>query len=136
VPPRVKTGPKSTALPKSLERARAAARVAIENNAQDVLLLDVRQQSPLFDYFLIATGRSGRQLRAISDEIDDLLQKELGDERMGTEGYRDSRWIVLDYGDVIIQLFDGTSRNFYRLDELWADAVRVDISDLIAAESK
>jgi len=124
---------KKTTLPKSLDRARAAARVAAENGGRDVLLLDVSKQSALFDYFLIATGRSGRQLRAIADEIDDLLQKQHGDERLGTEGYRDSRWIVLDYGDVIIQLFDEKSRGYYRLDELWGDAARVDISDLTAA---
>jgi ribosome-associated protein len=118
---------------KSLDRARAAARAALDNNAQNVLVLDVRQQSSLFDYFVIATGRSGRQLRAISDEIDHLLQNEYGDRRLGTEGYRDGRWIVLDYGDVIIQLFDETARNYYQLDELWGDAVRVDLSDLSTA---
>ena len=133
MPPRVKTSSSPTStLPKSLDRARAAARAAAENNAKDVLLLDVRQQTSLFDYFMIATGRSGRQLRAISDEIDNVLQNEYGDQRMGTEGYRDSRWIVLDYGDVVIQLFDEPSRKYYQLDELWGDALRIDISDITA----
>jgi ribosome-associated protein len=128
--------PDAPPLPKSLERARAAARAAAENNAKDLLLLDVRKQTSLFDYFVIATGRSGRQLRAIADEIDEVLEKKLGDERLGTEGYRDSRWIVLDYGDIVIQIFDEKSRKYYLLDELWGDAERIDVSDLIPAPSK
>lgn len=135
MPPRVKK-PDAPPLPKSLERARAAARAAAENNAKDLLLLDVRKQTSLFDYFVIATGRSGRQLRAIADEIDEVLEKKLGDERLGTEGYRDSRWIVLDYGDIVIQIFDEKSRKYYQLDELWGDAERIDVSDLIPAPSK
>lgn len=117
----------------ALERARAAARAALENSAHDVMILDTRDQTSLFDYFVIATARSGRQLRAIADEIDHVLQNQLGDRRLGTEGYRDSRWIVLDYGDLIIQLFDDKSRDYYRLDDLWADAAKVDISDLMSA---
>src|SRR5262245_57587611 len=112
-------------MPQGLARARAAPRAAWENNGQDVVVLDTRDQTSLFDFFVIATGRSGRQLRAIADEIDDVLQKQFGDQRLGTEGYRDSRWIVLDYGDVIIQLFDEKARVYYQLDGLWGDARNV-----------
>ncbi|HND51558.1 MAG TPA: ribosome silencing factor [Pirellulaceae bacterium] len=111
----------------SLERAKAAARVALDNEAKDVLLLDMREITPLFDYFVIATGRSGRQVRAIADEVETLLKKEYHDERRGTEGYRDSRWVVLDFGDLVVHLFDAAARDFYRLEELWADAPRVDL---------
>jgi len=92
-----------------------------------VLVLDTRKQTSLFDYFVIATGTSRRQLHAMSDEIDHKLQRDLHDQRLGIEGYDDSRWIVLDYGNVVIHLFDEEARTFYSLEELWADAARVDI---------
>ena len=112
---------------KSLTHALAAARLALENQARDVQVLDLRSKTALFDYFVIATGKSGRQLRAIADDIDDLLEKKLGDRRLHTEGYSDSRWIVLDDGDVVIHLFDAEMRDFYRLDHLWEDAPRIPV---------
>lgn len=110
-----------------MTHALAAARLALENQARDVQVLDLRSRTALFDYFVIATGKSGRQLRAIADDIDDLLEKKLGDRRLHTEGYSNSRWIVLDYGDVVIHLFDGEMRDFYRLDHLWEDAPRIPV---------
>jgi ribosome-associated protein len=110
---------------RSLELAVAAARTAIDNRGQDVQILDTRGQTALFDYFVIATGASRRQLHAISDEIDHKLERDLHDRRMGAEGYAESRWIVLDYGNIVIHLFDEEARNFYRLEELWADSPRV-----------
>jgi ribosome-associated protein len=115
---------------RSRELAAAAARTAIANNGSDVLVLDVCEQTALFDYFVIATGTSRRQLHAISEEIDDVLQKELGDSRLGIEGYEDSRWIVLDYGSVMIHLFDEEARAYYDLESLWADAKVVPLTDL------
>lgn len=120
--------------PHGLEDARklaaAAARVAIENNGSDVIVLDVSRQSAEFDYFVLATGTSRRQLHAISEQIDDALEKELGDERMGIEGYQESRWIVLDYGSVVIHLFDDETREYYDLESLWADATPVPLAEL------
>ena len=111
---------------RSLELAQAAARTAVDNKGQDVHILDTRAQTPHFDYFVIATGTSRRQLHAMSEEIDEKLQGELKDRRLGIEGYNDSRWIVLDYGSVVIHLFDKDTRQFYCLEELWADAPCVD----------
>lgn len=120
--------------PHGLERSRklaaAAAQVALDNRGQDVLVLDVSGQTALFDYFVIATGASRRQLHAISDEIDDRLQKEMGDRRLGVEGFEESRWIVLDYGSVVIHLFDEEMRSYYDLESLWADARRIDHAEL------
>ena len=110
---------------RSLELARAAARTAELNRGQDIVVLDTRQQTPLFDYFVIATGTSRRQLHAMSEEIDHTLEDDLHDHRMGIEGYDESRWIVLDYGSVVIHLFDEETRGYYRLEDLWADAKRV-----------
>jgi ribosome-associated protein len=116
---------------RSLELALAAARTASENGGRDIVVLDMRKQSTLFDYFVIATGTSRRQLHAMSEEIDHTLEDDLKDKRMGIEGYDASRWVLLDYGSVVIHLFDDEAREFYALEALWADAKVIDISDVI-----
>src|SRR4051812_8185223 len=115
-----------TNLNRSLELALAAAQEAEDNRGQEVLVLDMREQTAAFDYFVIATGASNRQLRAMSDAIDDVLQKQFGHRRLGLEGYQDSHWILLDYGSVIIHLFDEKQREYYQLEDLWAGAKRVE----------
>lgn len=110
--------------------AAAAARVALDNNGKEVMVLDVCDQSAEFDFFVLATGTSRRQLHAISEQIDDALEKDLGDKRLNIEGYEESRWIVLDYGSVVIHLFDEETREFYDLESLWADGKLVPLSDL------
>ena len=107
---------------RSLELALAAARTADENRGQNTVVLDMREQTPIFDYFVIVTGASRRQLRAISNEIDNTLEKGLGDRRMSIAGYEESRWIVLDYGTVVVHLFDDEARAYYDLEGLWAGA--------------
>jgi ribosome-associated protein len=110
---------------RSLQIALAAAQTAEENRGQDVVVLDMRPLTPVFDYFVIATGNSRRQLHAISEDIDHRLEDELGDHRLGIEGYNESRWILLDYGSVVIHLFDAEMRDYYALEELWGAAQRV-----------
>jgi len=117
---------------RSLELATAAARTAAENNGRDIVVLDLRLQSSMFDFFVLATGSSRRQLHAISEEIDHTLEDDLEDRRIGIEGYSESRWILLDYGSVVIHLFDDETREYYSLESLWTDATQVDISDLLA----
>ena len=117
---------------RSLQLALAAARTAAENRGRDVVVLDMREQTSLFDYFVIATGTSRRQLHAMSEEIDHTLEDDLDDKRMGIEGYQESRWIVLDYGSVVVHLFDEEMRQFYNLESLWADASPVDLTELLA----
>jgi ribosome-associated protein len=85
----------------------------------------MRDVTPEFDYFVLVTGNSRRQLHAISEEIDRTLESDLGDERLGIEGYSESRWILLDYGSVVIHLFDAETRAFYALEDLWSTAERV-----------
>lgn len=114
----------------SRKLAAAAIRVAIDNKAKEVAVLDVCGQSSEFDLFVLATGQSRRQLHAISEQIDDVLEKDLGDKRMGIEGYDESRWIVLDYGSVVIHLFDEETREYYDLESLWADGKQIPLSEL------
>lgn len=111
---------------RSLQLAKAAAREAEDNRGQNVVVLDMRGQTNIFDYFVLVTGTSNRQLRAMSDAIDDVLEKQLNHRRLGREGYEESHWIALDYGSVVVHLFDETTRDYYRIEELWAGAEKVE----------
>ncbi|MBO7725285.1 MAG: ribosome silencing factor [Thermoguttaceae bacterium] len=112
-------------LPSAQERAMIAAQIIAENKGTEIKILDLREITRVFDFFVIASGASRRQLHAMSDEIDDRFEKEMGDRRRGIEGYQESRWIVLDYGDVVVHLFEPEKREFYALDELWGNAREV-----------
>ena len=111
-------------LAESLDRALLAARTAEDNRGSDIVLLDMRELTSLFDFFVIVTGSSRRQLHAMSEEIDRVLAEE-GDVRIGIEGYGESRWILLDYGDVIVHLFETETRAYYALEQLWGRAKRI-----------
>jgi ribosome-associated protein len=119
---------------RSLERALAAARIADLNRARDIKIIDLRELTSVFDYFVLATGSSRRQLHAVAEEIDEVLRKQYGDQRLGLEGYSDSRWILLDFGDVVIHLFDDETRQYYDLENLWAGAKRVPFEPSSGAE--
>ena len=110
---------------RSLKMALAAAQGAEDNRGEDILILDLREQTPIFDFFVIATGASQRQLRAMSDSIEEILTKELEQKKLSVDGYTQSKWIALDFGPVVVQLFDPESRQYYQLEELWAAAPRV-----------
>jgi len=109
----------------SLERVRLCARTAADLKGRDILVLDMRGVTRLYDYFVLITGNSRRQIHAITEEIDAALHA-CGDERLGIEGYEASKWVVQDYGDVVVHVFDADTRDYYSLEELWADATRID----------
>jgi len=109
----------------SLDRACLSARVAADNKARDVVVLDMRGITPLYDFFVLATGVSRRQIHTISEEVDAALHRE-GDRRLGIEGYESSKWVVQDYGDVVVHVFEPDKRTYYGLEDLWGDAARVD----------
>jgi ribosome-associated protein len=102
--------------------ALTAARVAAETRGTDVKVLDLRELTQVFDYFVVATGTSKRQIHAMADEITKVVKDELHDRRRGAEGYEEGRWIVLDYGDVVVHLFDAESREYWDLEHLWSGA--------------
>ena len=108
--------------------AIAIAQVIEETRGKDIRVLDLRSVTEVFDYFVIATGSSRRQMHAVSDEIERIVKANWGDEKRGIEGYNESRWIVLDYGDVVVQLFDSDSRDYWDLEHLWSDAKRVEFT--------
>ena len=115
-------------LPSALRRAALTAKTAADNKGQDILVLDLRGLTPLFDFFVIATGASRRQVHTIVEEVDATMRS-VGDVRAGIEGYEASKWVVQDYGDVVVHVFDPDTRDYYKLEELWADAKKVGWED-------
>jgi ribosome-associated protein len=108
----------------NIDRACLSARVAQENKGRNIVVLDMRNITPLYDFFVIATGASRRQIHTIAEEIDAALH-ENGDKRQSISGYETSKWVVQDYGDVVVHVFDAPTREYYSLEDLWADAPRV-----------
>lgn len=96
---------------------------------QDISIINIGAVSSLCDYFVIATASSQRQVKAIADNVEDELTK-LGIEPRGKEGYETQNWVLLDYGDVIVHIFNEEQRGFYNLEKLWKDAPYVDVDTL------
>jgi ribosome-associated protein len=107
------------------DRACLCARVAADNKARDVVVLDMRGITPLYDFFVLSTGSSRRQIHTIAEETDAAMRGE-GEKRLSIAGYDVSRWVVQDYGDVVVHVFDPDTRAYYALEDLWADAPRLD----------
>ncbi len=116
--------PNAQTRPDGLQFACDAARIAAENRAEDIVVLDLRGLCPVADFFVIGTGTSDRQMRAIIDEIETFGAGQ-GQKRYGISGYENSTWLLADYVDVVIHLFDRERRDYYDLELLWGDAPRV-----------
>ena len=109
----------------AMEHAFLCARNLEDNKGKDVLVLDMRAITPLYDFFVIATGASRRQIHTLAEECDAALAAE-GEKRLSISGYQASRWVIQDYGDIVVHVFDKESRAYYALEELWADAPHLD----------
>lgn len=111
----------------SLENACTAARICDELRGQNIVVLDLTRITSIVDFFVIVTGNSRRQMHAIADEVNRKLKHEDGNRRISIEGYRtEGNWILTDYGDVVLHVFTAEGRELYNLEQLWADAVRID----------
>lgn len=114
----------------TVEQMVKAAYDAIDDKlGQDIAIIKIGDVSSLCDYFVIATGSSSRQVKAIADSVEDKLT-ENGIEPRAKEGYETQSWILLDYGDIIVHVFDEENRGFYNLEKLWKDAPYVDVDTL------
>jgi ribosome-associated protein len=120
-----KRSPSALQIIPSLERACLCARVAADNKARDIVVLDMRGITPLYDFFVLCTGNSRRQVHTITEEVDAAMHEQ-GDARLSVEGYTASKWVVQDYGDVVVHVFDPATREYFALEDLWADAPRLD----------
>ena len=110
---------------------RTAARAAADKKATDVMALYVAETLVVTDYFIIATGANDRQVHAIADSVEDAL-REAGAKPIGREGERELKWVLLDYGDFVVHVFQAPEREFYRLEKLWSDAPRLDLPAEVA----
>ena len=110
------------------EAAFALARLGLEKKALDVVVLDIRGQSSYADFIVLMTAKSDPQLLAIADHLESSLKKQ-GRRPMSVEGIRGGQWVLLDYGDVVVHVFEGDARSFYDLEGLWADAKREEVAD-------
>jgi ribosome-associated protein len=107
---------------------RACAAAAADKKAVDIVVLDLRGISTFTDYFVICSATSEPQVKAISSAVREQVRERLGRKPLSEDGYPVSQWVILDYGDVIVHLFQGEKRTFYDLENLWSDAKRVDVA--------
>ena len=110
----------------SLQLATAIAKVLDKKKASDVKVLKVRDLTVLTDYFVIATGTSSTHVKSLAEEVEFQLDQQ-GVKTLCTEGYDSKNWILLDYGSVLVHVFVPEARQFYNLENLWADAEPVDV---------
>jgi ribosome-associated protein len=106
-----------------------AARAADDKKAADIVVQEMRVALLITDYFVIATGANNRQVDAITEAIEEALRKEAGIKPIGREGLDEQTWVLLDYGDIVVHIFQPELREFYRLESLWSDAPFVDLTE-------
>ena len=110
------------------EKAAFISRIAADKKAMDVVVLDMRDASSFTDYFLICSGGSERQVQSIADAIDEQLSRS-GIASLGVEGYSEGRWILMDYGDLVVHVFSEKAREYYDLERLYRDARRLELPE-------
>jgi ribosome-associated protein len=108
------------------ERICAALRAAADKKALEIVVLDLREIASFTDYFIITSGTNVRQVQAIADEVVEQLKKQ-GTRAARVEGYGTAEWVLVDYGDFILHVFEDKARKFYDLERLWRDAARVPV---------
>ena len=125
--------------PKQLNQSRLlacrCAEVADEFRGENIVVLDLTKITPEFDFFVITTGKSRRQLHAIIEEADRMMADQ-GSKRLGIEGYASNNWILQDYGDVVLHVFDPEYREIYDLERLWGDAEKVDWKAILESQGE
>ncbi|MGN0364249.1 MAG: ribosome silencing factor [Bilifractor sp.] len=116
------------------EMADIAVKALQDKKAIDIKVIDIGHISTLADYFIIASGSNRNQVQAMADAVDETLGK-MGVSAKGTEGYQNANWILLDYGDIVVHLFDEENRLFYDLERIWRDGRVVTPESLEKAEN-
>lgn len=115
-----------------LDLVKKIAKILDDKKAIDIKAMEITELTIVADYFIIANGTSNTHVRSLADEVEYELKK-IGIEPSHIEG-RSTGWILLDYGHVVVHLFLGESREYYNLERLWADALEVELSDIIVAD--
>lgn len=104
--------------------AESAAAAAADKKAKDVIILDIHELTPMADFFVIVSATSGTQVQAVARAVEEKLQS-LQCRCKAREGLGEGRWVLLDFGDVVVHIFRPEDREFYNLERLWGDAIRV-----------
>lgn len=113
----------------SREMARLAHKALSEKKGEDIRIIDISGVSVLADYFIIANGSNENQVRALVDNVEETLHK-AGYELRQREGHGLGSWVLLDFGDLIVHVFDKENRLFYDLERIWSDGKQMDVADL------
>lgn len=111
----------------SIEAAQVAAAAVLNKKGLDVAMLDMSELMPVTDMFLVATGTSSRHVKTLAGEIELQLKDRLDYHPVRREGLDAARWVLLDYGDIVIHIFDEETRAYYNLERLWADAPIIEV---------
>lgn len=119
-----------TARSRALRQACLCAKVCDDFRGEDTKVLDLTKVTPIFDYFVVTTGNSRRQMISMAEEADNVMAA-AGSERIGIEGHEGATWILHDFGDVVLHIFDPEARKNYNLESLWADAESVDWREVL-----
>ena len=109
----------------SLELAKRAAAILDDKKADKINVIKIEDISTIADYFVVVSGTSSTHVRSLSDELEEKLREE-GVAPTRVEGYRSNSWVLLDYSSVVVHVFTGEAREFYDLDRLWADGIKMD----------
>ena len=117
------------------EKTQLCAAAADSKKAEDIVVLDVQPFSSVADRFLICSGASDRQVRAIADAIEEQLTQ-IGEKPLAVEGYQKGTWVLIDCADLVIHVFDEEMRRFYDLERLWYRAARLEVSGVASAVSE
>ena len=120
----------------SRELALEVCKALADKLGKDIVALYVREKTDLCDYFIIASGSNAPQIRAMGERVEELVEKNIGLVPTRTEGVRDGRWAVIDYGDVIVHIFNDETRLFYHLERLWTDGGNMQKYDDVSGELK
>ncbi len=113
----------------SKEMARLAYSALADKKAEDIKIINIEEVSVLADYFIIASGTNRNQVQAMADNVEELLYK-AGHPVRQTEGYRSANWVLMDYGDIIVHIFDSENRLFYDLERIWRDGRQIPAEEL------
>lgn len=116
---------------KTKSLAALAVEILEDKKAEDISVIDISEVSVIADYFIIAGGNNKSQIQALSDAVDEKLGR-AGLPLKQIEGYNNANWILLDFGDIIVHIFDKENRLFYDLERIWRDGKRIDLSELKA----
>ena len=116
----------------SLETAKAIVKILDEKKATDITVIETQELTVMSDYFVIASGTSNTHVRSLAEDVEEAMEKQ-GVAIDHVEG-RATGWILLDYGCVLVHVFDPESREYYNLERLWGDASKVDISDIVTED--